>query len=839
MQGLDRLSGLHDADILTLAIEAIGDCVCVLAPDGTILSLNPEAAAALGFDRATAVGRNWLDAWANDDRVLARTALEAAGHGHRSKFEGLLRPASGSKPWVNKVLPVPGQAEQAQRVLVIARDVTEQHAAERALKRAARLQQALIEATSEIVWHLDAATGLTIRRGYSEFTGRPDDPTDMDGWLADVHVDDRDRAKDAADLGAAQGASLAIEYRLLHKSGEWRWVEDHAAPLRDDTGVVTDWVGIITDIHARKSAQQALQKSAEHLRLAVEATGLGTWDVNIRTGERDWSPELFDLMRLPRDTAPQRSLFIACLHPDDRLRVLRELHDEEKPEGKTRASIFRFSSPLGDDRWIEAYEQTFFDELGHPIRRVGTMQDITKRKQAEHAIWLAAHTDALTGVANRALFQTNLDAALADAAWHGTRVGLVLVDLDRFKETNDTLGHDAGDSMLRAIAERLKRHVPTQATVARLGGDEFGVIVPMPAGTDDLDPLALTLLASLKTPVDYAGREVDCSASLGWSMFPDHDQQPSALLKNADVALYAAKSAGRGRALAFSSPMRAELERRLNVLRCAKDALARDAVMPFYQPKVSLQTGEIVGFEALLRWTDSAGLWSPGSIQTALDDPELSLRIGARLLERTLADIALWNATGVPFGHVALNVAAPEFHGGSLSDRIMDALDAKGIRPDQLEIEVTERVLLEDGTDAIQKALTALHRSGVSIALDDFGTGYASLTHLTRFPVSWVKIDRSFVCDIGKKPDAAAIVQAVIGLAHSIRIKVVAEGIETPEQLSFLRSAGCDLGQGFLLARPMSGSRVPHCLKTWERLGQPVRPDSADAPVRRASRRRL
>ena len=836
-----RPSGTPDRDFLLLAFEASSDCIAMLDRDATVLVINTSGAVSMGFESPVApVGQNWIALWSEADRDAARATLEAARRGERASFNSVRAVSGYPTMWHTIVLALTSEGGPSDRLLALSRNVTEQHEAEQAFVRSVRLQQALIEATSEIVWHVDLTTGRTVRRGYVEFTGKQDDPNDMDGWLAAVHPADRDRAKATADKAEAAKGLMLLEYRLLHKTEGWRWVEDQATPLIDEHGVVTDWVGIITDIHDRKSAEQAMRKSAEHLRLAVEATGLGTWDVDVRTGQRDWSPEMFDILGYPRDTCPDRSLYVNRIHPEDRARAERELVGSKALGDRKQVSVFRLCLPGGTLRWVEAHERTFFDAQGEPVRRVGTLQDVTGRKQAEHEVWEAAHTDALTGIANRALFNRRLDDAVATATADGTSVGLLLVDLDRFKEINDTLGHDAGDSLLRTVAERLRLQLVAGATVARLGGDEFGVIFPSVSGLAEPQTYAATLLATLEEPLTYGGREVDCSASMGWSVFPDHDEEASALLKNADVALYAAKSAGRGRALAFTPAMRDELARRVNVLRQTKDALVRNAIVPFYQPKISLDTGLVVGFEALLRWSDGAVLRSPDSIQEAFDDPELSVKLGARMLASTMADMVGWTAAGIPFGHVALNVAISEFQGDCYSERIFAALDGAGLQSNQLEIEVTERVLLDDGTGAIGTALRKLHDAGVLIALDDFGTGYASLTHLTKFPVTWVKIDRSFIANPDENRSSTAIVRAVIALAHNIGIKIVAEGVETEAQLAFLAEAGCDLGQGFLLAKPMSGSRVPYFLKHWNSRWATLSvhgPAATVAPVTRVRKR--
>lgn len=946
-----------EAAFLEAAFQASADGLARLALDGTLLDVNPSGLLALRGDGAgPVIGRTWCAFWHELDRPAMQAVVRQAAQGSPGTVSARLIPtaaspatsadqprgraADGSSSWLVTLSPVRGSGGSPESLLATYRGTTGQESAEQAFRRSAKLNEALVEAVSEMVWHYDVTTGLTGRRGWQAFTGQPSDPRFIEGWLDLVHPDDKELALSATDRAMAAHEPLTIEYRLHHHSGTWRWVEDHATPLIGEDGRPSDWIGIMTDIHDRKIAEQALRTSEERLRLAIEATGLGTWDMDLRTGELQWSDEQKRLFGLTVRESPSEDAVIARLHADDRNSLIDHFEamasHYPQPVSNTVRTVH---ADTGQVRWIRSQGRLVRDHEGQPVRRIGTCQDVTEqqetrqalqvslrrqkalidatsaivwrydpaeqtverhgwsaftgedsaggiekwlasvhpddgeqlrsdarsatidgrsytteyrlrhhtgqwrwvqdhgvplrdaddritewvgiisdihdRKRAEHEVWLVAHTDALTGIANRTLFQARLDAAVLDAKAQARSTGLVIVDLDRFKEVNDTLGHDAGDAVLRTVAERLNSVAPDAATVARLGGDEFGVILPGVTDLADVANLAARILVALDPPLLHAGREVECRASIGWSACPDHDAGPSALLKNADIALYAAKSDGRRRALAFNAGMRAEMERRLTVLRQAREALVSDAVLPFFQPKISLETGRIDGFEALLRWTDEGGgLRTPGMIQEALDDPELSVRLGARMLERVVEQMRLWKEQGVPFGHVAVNVAAAEFQVGSYFGRVTEALARAGLDPSNLEVEVTERVLLDDGTSAVEVALRDLDRAGIAIALDDFGTGYASLTHLKTFPVSCLKIDRSFIQTLESDKDSAAIVRAVLGLARSIGIKVVAEGVETPLQCRFLKRAGCDVAQGFLFAKPMAGSRVPAFLRS-------------------------
>ena len=346
-----------------------------------------------------------------------------------------------------------------------------------------------------------------------------------------------------------------------------------------------------------------------------------------------------------------------------------------------------------------------------------------------------------------------------------------------------------------------------------------------------MQALAQAILDRVAGPMHYGGMVLNCTVSIGSSSFPADDGSGTELLKNADMALYAAKAAGRNRYAAYHAALRVAVERRVTVLRSARSALERDAIVPFYQPKVSLFTNATVGFEALLRWRDAAGLQGPAAIQEAFTDPELAIQIGERMLAKVIADIRAWRMAGLPFGSVALNVSGAEFANIDVAERALTALREAGLPTDVLEIEVVESVLFDDRSDRSLDMLRRLEREGVALALDDFGTGFASLTHLQKFPVKWLKIDRSFMHDLPDGGASAAIVRSVVGLAHDLGMQVVAEGVETRLQQRALSRMNCDVVQGYLVAKPMAAPRVAHFLATWTGFSATCEPPAARVAV--------
>jgi diguanylate cyclase (GGDEF)-like protein len=388
-------------------------------------------------------------------------------------------------------------------------------------------------------------------------------------------------------------------------------------------------------------------------------------------------------------------------------------------------------------------------------------------------------------------------------------VSLLLLDLDDFKAVNDTYGHDAGDVLLMEIAARVTRELNPPEFAAKLGGDEFAVVLRDRSRAETL-AIAEAMLRALQEPVPYNDLSLSSRASIGIALHPEHDQAPAELMKDADMALYSAKSQGRSRVVLYSPEMRLAVERRATVARNTLRAVAEQQIVPYYQPKVCLSTGKVVGFEALTRWQHpDEGLLTPATFGSAFEDPELAIAIGRRMLEQVTLDLREWLDRGVECGRVALNLSTAEFREPGLGAALLDRLASAGVPTAHFEIEVTETVFLGRSAEHVAATLKHLRDSGVRIALDDFGTGYASLTHLKQFPVDEIKIDRTFVRDMERDRDDSAIVSAVIGLGRSLGMTLVAEGVETPGQAASLTAQGCHFAQGYLFAKPMAGSRVP------------------------------
>lgn len=576
------------------------------------------------------------------------------------------------------------------------------------------------------------------------------------------------------------------------------------------------------ELEHRRTSQSLLEMQSRELwrrqTLLAQTERLakvGGWELEVATRRLSWSDGVYRIYGLSPGSEPTEDLALSHF-PFEARRHFRRKFIQALRTGEGFELELPFVNAQGQHRLIRQSCELEV-ENGTAVRAFGIMQDVTESKQAEQRMWHMANHDALTDLPNRGLMRDKLDIALRRARRSGGYVGVLLVDLDQFKDVNDTLGHDAGDALLVEVARRLTASVSEVDTVARLGGDEFIVLLSRMENAGDGMIVAQRILSTLSMPFDYRRTSsLSCRGSIGVTVAPDHGMDPSTLLKNADIALYRAKSAGRGIAVAYDPRMQKATENRVQLAARVRLGLKNGEFQPFYQPKVSLSTGAIVGFEALMRWRHPRrGVLGPQDFSAIFDDPHLSVEIGERLLQLTTRDMAQWTALGCNFGHVAINVSSPEFAHGELPERVLTALDLAGVGPERLTIEVTETVFLGRGTETVRQSLQLLNQAGVRIALDDFGTGFASLSHLKQFPVDRIKIDRSFVHDIEHDIDDAAIVRAVINLGQSLGIETVAEGVETSSQASYLRANGCDYAQGYLYSKALPASRVPALIKGW------------------------
>ena len=433
---------------------------------------------------------------------------------------------------------------------------------------------------------------------------------------------------------------------------------------------------------------------------------------------------------------------------------------------------------------------------------------------------LALH-DRLTGLPNRTLLHDRLGQQLAHARREGSMVAVLLLDLDSFKDVNDALGHPLGDRLLCTVAQRINAVVRATDTLARLGGDEFLLVQPQVRRSADIATLADKILATVATPLDLAGQEIQISTSIGVALFPQDGQDPDTLLQHAELALYRAKAQGRGQYRFFEPAMDDEAQARRRLERELRQALEQGEFVLHYQPQLELASGRLVGAEALVRWNHpERGLVPPGEFIPAAEANGLIRPLGAWVLREACRQATVWRERGWDLS-VAVNLSPAQLRHRQLLPLIGVALEAAGLEPARLELEITEGVLMENVEQQGDGLLRGLTADGVRLALDDFGIGYSSLAYLRHLPVKTIKIDRSFVRDLGQDPDALALVRAIVTLGHSLRKRVVAEGIENATQLALLRELGCDEAQGYHIARPLDAAQFADLLASQDYQHQP------------------
>ncbi|HRE15651.1 MAG TPA: EAL domain-containing protein, partial [Rhodocyclaceae bacterium] len=429
--------------------------------------------------------------------------------------------------------------------------------------------------------------------------------------------------------------------------------------------------------------------------------------------------------------------------------------------------------------------------------------DISEHKHAEEQVRHLAHHDSLTGLPNRLSLQMRLNQTLPEAKRRGWNVAALFIDLDRFKYINDTLGHSAGDVLLREVAQRISSTIRASDTVARLGGDEFVVLLPDIATAADAASVAGKIIGSFAAPIQVGQHELHTSPSIGISLFPGDGEDSDTMLRNADTAMYHAKSAGRNNFQFYSEEMNKVASERLHLESKLRQALARNEFALAFQPQFSATTGRPTGVEALVRWHHpTEGVISPARFIPIAEETGLIVELGEWVLRTACEEMQRWQEAGLPPLRVAVNVSARQLRRRDFIEMVAGALAQSGLDPQLLELEITESAVMENPDEAIQ-ILQALQRMGPTLAIDDFGTGYSSLAYLKLFPIDHLKIDRSFVADIEHDLNDRAIAFGTIALAHSLGLNVIAEGVETEDQFDLLRSNGCDEIQGYLMSPPL------------------------------------
>jgi diguanylate cyclase (GGDEF)-like protein/PAS domain S-box-containing protein len=832
-------------------VRAIPDIVWVKDNAGRYTRCNAAAVELFGHTEAEVIGR--------DDFVLF-----GAERAERYRAEDLRANRSGSalrvEEWqtdphgravlleITKI-PLREVAGPLDGVLCVARDITERHSVTDRLARAERDGRALLAEAGQShrallgviedqqqaqehlraseerlrlalagsgdgLWDWDLTTDLAshseafqrlLRYGGNDFR--------RDYRLRDrLHPGDRERTLHAVQRALDQGAPFDEDYRLQCFDGEWRWFHGRGTCHRSADGRPQRFSGILTDLTERRRADERLRLAAVVIDNTQEGVIITGPDQRIVSVNRAFTELLGYSEAEVLGQSP--AMLKSGSHDADFYRALSQQLDRS---GRWQGEIWsRRKNGEVFPEWLSI--SAVRDDAGALTHYVGVFTDISAIKTSEAELAYLAHHDSLTRLPNRVLFQTRLQRSLLEAERNGTHAAVLMLDLDRFKDVNDSYGHFAGDELLEQVARRLLARLPQADTLARLGGDEFALLLPGLDDPEDATRLARELISALTEPWHLSnGAEVVIGTSIGICLYPEHGTTPQALLQGADAALYRAKADGRGLYRYYSDELTAAARSRLNLETRLRRALGDGHLQLHYQPQYDIASGRLIGAEALLRWFDPEhGPIAPDRFIPVAEATGLIGEIGLWVLRQACTQGRRWLDAGLPALTLAVNVSPQQFRHGDLAEQVTTILQATGYPAQQLELELTESALMERETE-VYGTLQSLRGLGVGLAIDDFGTGYSSLAYLKRFPLDVLKIDRGFIMDIPHDRDDMEIATAVIAMGHSLGLKVLAEGVETEAQLAFLRQKGCDSFQGFLKHKALPADEMEAVLR-----GSPV-----------------
>jgi diguanylate cyclase (GGDEF)-like protein/PAS domain S-box-containing protein len=764
------------------------------------LEVNEAALQTYGWSRENFLGMTILDIRPAEDRESVRRS--AAAPRSARKVSGPWRhiDAAGRERLVDALSYMIDFAGRPG-VLVTAWDVTARALAERALRESEENYRHTVELSPQLPWLADPYGQVTaMSPRWSEITGLSCQETLGTGWVAAIHPEDASMITARWADCVASGRSFDVEIRCRLADGGYRWFRSRAAARRDEAGRLIRWYGTAEDIHERKLAEAALRESEAFARSVVESS-------------IDCVKVLDTEGRLLFMNGPGRPLMGLDNFAEFEGRLWPSMLPGEMATAANQAvaaaragqtSHFSGFCPTakGVAKWWDVVVSPVRGAGGEVVRLLAVSRDVTERRAAEQQIAYMAYHDPLTDLGNRRLFRQQLEQALA-ALRPGEHLALHCIDLDHFKGVNDTLGHAAGDALLRQAADRLRRCIPDGGMVARLGGDEFAIIQPGLRGPEDAATLARRIVAVLDQDYQIDDQQTAAGASVGIALASEGDTLEE-MIRNADIALYRAKADGRATFRFFEREMDEAVHRRQELRLGLRTALERNELQLHFQPLVALRAGEVNCFEALLRWQHPVrGMISPAEFIPVAEETGLIIRLGEWVLRAACEEAMRWPDDI----RIAVNLSPAQVRNPGLLQLVAEVLAESGLPACRLELEITESALLQDDQAnlAVLRELSAL---GVRIALDDFGTGFSALGYLLQFPFDKIKIDRSFVLGLPGRRESKAIIRAVVSMSRSLGISVAAEGVETVGQLSALRRLGCSEAQGYLFSRPVPAAAV-------------------------------
>jgi len=795
-------------------VQHASDVVQIMDADGRVTWVSPAVTRMLGYDPEELVGHLGAEICHPDDYTRVYDAfVELFRQPERQsvRTESRTRHKDGRWIWVDSVITNQLDHPGVRGIVTTYRDITSSKEAEHALRASENRWRSVAGASPIGIYELDTTPVLRfVNERWQEIVGVDSAAAIGSNWQPFLHPDDRAMLAEQWALTGAEGKPFRGMLRVVRPDGAVRWVMSATEPLVDESGQVTGHVGTVDDITERLAAQ----RDTERLSDIVEATS----DLVVMSDSTSHIIYMNGAARRFFHLAPEDPIEDFDFTPYTPQWVQEVYLTQTRPALRERgiwSGEFAYYRD-GIEVPVSALFLAHTDSEGRIEFVSSVTRDISERKAFEERLEYQATHDPLTGLPNRTLFLDRLELALARSRRTQRDVAVLFCDLDHFKVVNDSLGHSAGDRLLVALAQRLRDALRPGDTVARFGGDEFVILCDELASRGDAVAIAERIHREVHQPLTIGSTEVFAAVSIGIS-FARPDTGPESMIRDADAAMYLAKERGRARYEVYDEAMRTTLVERLDIESALRRAVTRHELRVVYQPTIDLTTGAIVGVEALLRWEHpERGLLVPSDFIDVAEETGLIVPIGSWVIEQACRQAQRWQSSQPPDEQllVSVNLSGRQLDTTTLIDTVAEVIERTGVDPSLLGLEITESVVMRD-PEASSVALQALKDLGVRLAVDDFGTGYSSLAYLRRFPVDLLKVDRAFVdglaSDAGDAEDRA-IVAAVVSLAHTLGMRAIAEGVETAEQLAELRSLGCDMAQGFHIAKPLTAPALDDLL---------------------------